>query len=360
MEPAFIDQPYQRSEAFFKQLRAQYPKTKVICSYHDYTGVLDSIEFIYSKPADLYKVACFPKSVEQTLRFMIQPKKTNTTLVAMGPYGQSSRILAPYFGSLFSYLPLNQDHITAPGQLLLKELTMYQTVNQNGAIFALLGSPITQSPGVLVHNRVFKKLQINAVYLSLDLQKHELGSVIALMQKLRCVGLSVTTPYKEAVLPYLTQKSLQPVNTILFHDNQVLGFNTDVLALEGFLKQRRCQRVLILGSGGCAKAFALWLNRKRFSVFIAARNKTQRDAIECKWSYDLDHITGDYDCVINTTGTYIPFSFKPSMFVIDLTLDDQRWIKQACAQGCDTVDGFEFFLSQAKWQHRIWSSYYDR
>ena len=75
-------------------------------------------------------------------------------------------------------------------------------------------------------------------------------------------GLNVTIPYKQAVLPYLSQLSpvarrIGAVNTILNRDGRLVGHNTDYDGLMSLARQAGIDpaggRVLILGTGGAAR-----------------------------------------------------------------------------------------------------------
>ena len=78
------------------------------------------------------------------------------------------------------------------------------------------------------------------------------------------MGLNVTIPHKEAVLPFLDEISREArligaVNTILIKEGRLIGHNTDG---EGYLRSLkkelsfspRGKRVVLLGAGGAARA----------------------------------------------------------------------------------------------------------
>src|SRR5687767_2757859 len=79
------------------------------------------------------------------------------------------------------------------------------------------------------------------------------------------LGLNVTIPYKEEVIPYLhvqndIVQSIQACNCIKIKEGKLYGYNTDVIgfrqSLEKNLKPHH-ERALILGTGGAAKAVQL-------------------------------------------------------------------------------------------------------
>src|SRR5690606_20624582 len=84
------------------------------------------------------------------------------------------------------------------------------------------------------------------------------------------LGLNVTIPYKEQVIPYLdglhkTASEIGAVNTIKFYPSgKTKGFNTDyygfMKSIKPFLKPHHTH-ALILGTGGASKAIAYALKK---------------------------------------------------------------------------------------------------
>ncbi|MCI5080648.1 MAG: shikimate dehydrogenase, partial [Saprospiraceae bacterium] len=79
------------------------------------------------------------------------------------------------------------------------------------------------------------------------------------------LGLNVTIPYKEVVIPYLTSLSdsaqaVGAVNTIHFTKAGLIGYNTDIYGFEMSLRKAltrsglSANRAMVLGTGGAAKA----------------------------------------------------------------------------------------------------------
>lgn len=71
----------------------------------------------------IVKIAVTPRKrgdVARLLRFTQRHRKQNLVMIAMGPLGAFSRVLAPRFGSLLTYSFIGRPQ--APGQLSLKQL----------------------------------------------------------------------------------------------------------------------------------------------------------------------------------------------------------------------------------------------
>lgn len=103
----------------------------VIVSEHDYDRMPDTetLSRIVSRAiglgADIVKIAAMALCREDVTRLMGFTEERHEPLVtiAMGRIGTISRIVAPLFGSLFSYAFVNDS--VAPGQLSLDELAMF-------------------------------------------------------------------------------------------------------------------------------------------------------------------------------------------------------------------------------------------
>ena len=95
------------------------------------------------------------------------------------------------------------------------------------------------------------------------------------------MGLNVTIPYKELILPYLDDiqgdaANIGAVNTIRFDQNRrAIGFNTDTFGFEKALLKMVNQipkNALILGTGGASKAVAYVLSKNNISYSYVSRS----------------------------------------------------------------------------------------
>lgn len=113
----------------------------VIISEHDFDktpdrGALNGVvESAGRLGADIIKIAAMAHSREDVIRLLsfTKERKEHLVTIAMGEMGNISRIVAPFFGSLFTYAFLNE--AVAPGQLSLGDLvrelkTFYPEIRQ--------------------------------------------------------------------------------------------------------------------------------------------------------------------------------------------------------------------------------------
>ena len=110
--------------------------------------------------------------------------------------------------------------------------------------YCIIGKPLSHSLSPLLHNFWFKKHNIKANYSLMDIQVNEIGKVINKIREKKLQGINVTTPYKQAVIPFLDliindAKETSSVNTIYLNsDNMIVGENTDVYGFEhSFIKK---------------------------------------------------------------------------------------------------------------------------
>ena len=103
--------------------------------------------------------------------------------------------------------------------------------------FTLIGYPLSHSFSQKYFTEKFEKENIpHHEYFLSPLEKIEDFSQL-LSAHTDLVGLNVTIPYKEKVLPYLDEiseeaKAIGAVNTIKIKDGKLKGFNTDVYGFE--------------------------------------------------------------------------------------------------------------------------------
>ena len=132
----------------------------------------------------------------------------------------------------------------------------------------LLGWPVKHSKSPRLHNEWLHRAAIDAVYLPLAVEQQHLARVFAALPRMGFVGVNVSVPHKQSILPLLdrldpTAASIGAVNTVVFgEDGASLGLNTDA---SGFLEnlsqadpefRADAGPAVLLGAGGAARAAA--------------------------------------------------------------------------------------------------------
>ncbi len=132
-------------------------------------------------------------------------------------------------------------------------------------VVGVIGDPIEHSRSPQMHNAAFAKAGLDYVYVPFHVRSDGLAQAIAGFKALNVVGINVTLPHKQAVIPYLTSISREAeligaVNTLTFLEDGIHGDNTDapgvLRALEenGALSIPVGEDVVVLGAGGAARA----------------------------------------------------------------------------------------------------------
>ncbi len=247
-------------------------------------------------------------------------------------------------------------------------------------IYGILGHPIRHSLSPAMHNAAFLAMEIDARYECFDIEPVDLASFIGeLRMNKELKGLSVTIPHKVAIMNCLDQidqvaQKIGAVNTVVKKDDWLCGTNTD---WEGALKALtevsvlKGKNVLVLGSGGAARAICFGLIQAGAKVTLLARNKEK--SLEFKRSFGLD--TGALkdiesyhaDMIINTTpvgmkpiifDSLVPISYlNPKMMVFDIVYKPlkTKLIRDSEAKGCITITGEKMLLYQGAKQFELWT-----
>jgi 3-dehydroquinate dehydratase/shikimate dehydrogenase len=304
--------------------------------------------------------------------------------------GTPSRILGPKFGAPFTYATFHHERALAPGQLSYQQMVevyRHDAINPNTEVYGVIADPIGHSLSPQVHNAAFGEAGIDAVYVPFRVPMDTLGQFCEDMPRLGLRGLSVTIPHKEAIAKFLTKvdpavKGIGAVNTVLFRDNEVLGYNTDYKAAMDSLESAfgaiggtpsplKDKRVLVLGAGGVARAVMYGLERRGAKSTIAGRTRARAQFLADQFSgravdWQARH-NAEVDIIVNCTPIGMhpnvdetPFGksyLKPAMIVFDTVYNPESTLllKEAKSHGCRTITGVEMFIRQAALQFMLFT-----
>ncbi len=241
-------------------------------------------------------------------------------------------------------------------------------------IFGLLGHGIKYSLSPRIHNYIFSRYGINAVYGLFDLPPQDFQTGIqALIRRLS--GFNVTTPYKEEsakVLPALSREASMTGSVNLVSGNK--GYNTDYLALEDLVKARELdlsgKECIIFGSGGAARTAAYLFGNMGMYITVVNRSREKAEKLEIDLSragIDAQVVTlkpsisteaMDSDVFVNCI-SYPEFRF-PAMkaaLAVDFNYASRSGDFRTRIQGKNSlITGEEILVSQAIHSQRIWNN----
>jgi 3-dehydroquinate dehydratase/shikimate dehydrogenase len=309
--------------------------------------------------------------------------------IAMGAAGIATRVLGPSRGSFLTYGALNTDEGTAPGQCTARELRDLYRINgidRETRITGVVGLPVGHSISPHIHNAAFAAVNLNAVYLPLEVR-----DVSAFMRRMvhartreldwNVCGLSITAPHKSAVIEYLdwiepAAKEIGAVNTIVVSDGALHGYNTDAIAVLqpvieklGSLRDARCA---VIGAGGAASAILWSLRNEGAKSVLFARDEVKGRALAGQFGATCERLDdnqfGGFELVINATplGTRGPLAdstpatsgqLRGARLAYDLVYNpsETRFIRGARAVGCEAIGGLPMLVLQAAEQFRLWT-----
>jgi 3-dehydroquinate dehydratase/shikimate dehydrogenase len=371
-----------RSEDY-EELRS---RAAVVLSSHDFQGTTQ-LEETFARmrrfTADFYKVVgtatCLHDNVVMT-RFLHEHCQEYAMVgMCMGEQGTLSRILGIRAGGAFTFGAEAAGRETAPGQPTYRELRDFYRILQVETVtktYGIAGDPISHSMSPWIMNTAFRRENVNAVYLPLHAKTTT--DLLDTIRDLPMDGVSVTMPYKEALVPHLSNsdavtQQTRACNTLVRgKDGRLFGFNTDVHGIVAAIEARmplKGAKVLVLGAGGAARAAVFGLRAKGAEVAIL--NRTRAKAQELAKAANASTIKRSevakqaFDLILNATPLGMASSPESpleehelnTLWVFDSVYNpiETRLLKMAQAKGCGTISGVEMFLLQAARQFEIWT-----
>ena len=366
----------------------------VIRSVHFMNSQPENLEQIYDQVSDalgdIVKLAVLPEGCHDILSLIkLADAKADSkkVILGMGDYGFPTRILSRRMGSLWTYCSPQQAQIAAPGHVspeILEDVYGYSNIKIDAEIFCVIGNPIMHSKSPHIHNRKLKEHGLNAVYVPITVDV--IDQFFKLADYLNIKGVSVTVPYKEAVVDYCASISEEveftgACNTLVRAKEAWKGYNTDIqgflVPFKKFLHNLPLEgtRILIIGAGGAAKGIAYGLAKEGAALLIVNRTfdraKKLADSIGCS-ALPLDDssfsaFTEYGDAFVQTTNCGMlhfenidplegyEFSGKEALFDIVYNPPVTKIMHRAQKAGCRTINGDQMLLEQAKVQYFLFT-----
>ncbi len=256
----------------------------------------------------------------------------------------------------------------------------------------VIGNPVSHSLSPAIHNAAFRKLGLSFVYLAWQVET--IGDAIKGLRALgNFRGASVTIPHKVAAIPFLdhvemTAQRIGAINTIVAEQGKLTGYNTDATGALRALKEGgvelKDRRIVVLGSGGAARAIAFALavesDAERLTLLGIENHERTRLAQDIRSQaaltvedFHLDETTlrrvlPDAHVLIHCTPvgmspkadtTCIPaLLLHAGLSVMDIVYNplETRLLQDAKHAGCKIISGLEMFLNQAATQFELWTN----
>ena len=349
---------------------------------------------------DAVKLVTQARCTEDGLALLGYLRRARGGLIAFcsGAAGSFTRVLAPIFGSPFTYaapadLPgMGSLEPSAPGQLRINDLLGLQPpggLTPETAVLGVVGRPVCHSLSPFVHGMALKRAHLDAVYVAFE--PADFDRFLDLADDPSYRGLSVTAPFKERAFARAAQvdeagRRARAVNTLVRDGDGWRGYNTDLCAVREavetifpvFARQPgrpvvpAAARALVLGAGGAARAVAGALAELEVHTTLAGRDEQRARAVAeelgCA-SVAWEQIpTVEYHLLVNCTpvGTGqgdggespVPAEWiREGSLVVDAVYRPIRtpFLEAARERGCVAVPGAEWFVRQARAQFRLFT-----
>jgi shikimate dehydrogenase len=253
-------------------------------------------------------------------------------------------------------------------------------------IVGLFGYPVEHSLSPEMHNAAFDKLNLDYCYVTFPVHPDSLGDAVLGIRALSLGGVNVTVPHKEKVIPFLDGISeearfIGAVNTIKNEDGKLTGFNTDGTGFMQSLAEAdirvKDRKVLIVGTGGAARAIGYYLCKEAFTVQLFDVDIPKAEAL-AKHLYGVNQNAGMVDAASTNSSEFMagidiiinatPLGLKPGdpmpvdmslvkkeHVVCDLIYRETPFLRAAAEKGCKTMHGLGMLLWQGVIAFEIWT-----
>ena len=261
----------------------------------------------------------------------------------------------------------------------------------------IIGFPIGHSISPVFQQAALDCCAIPARYRAYNVHPEDVAAFVAELRLPAILGINVTVPHKEAVIPFLDNlddwaAEAGAVNTIVHRRGRLTGYNTDGY---GFLRALRegagfdpaGSRALILGAGGAARGVVLALAREKVAQLTIANRTAGRAEILARLAQSrgvaaaalplpatanpdpaLAAAARQADLIVNCTtigmahgpqadGVPLPWQLlAPGALVYDLVYNppQTRLLGEAAQAGIATLGGIEMLVYQGAAAFELW------
>lgn len=263
----------------------------------------------------------------------------------------------------------------------------------------LVGNPVSHSLSPFMQQAAFDAMHIEACYFLWETPQEQLAAKIASLRSPDVLGANVTIPYKEAVLSLVDDcdpfaARIGAINTVVNRDGRLIGYNTDA---KGFITALlKCdpypfdcsgKKVVILGTGGAARAAAGGLLEKDAGeVMLLGRTETHLQDILRHLSIltvkdnritllkgalygdsEVTEFLSNADLVVNATPVGLKGSdpallinvnaLPVTALVMDMIFNPpiSPLLRCASAHGCQVLNGLSMLLYQGALAFELWT-----
>lgn len=269
---------------------------------------------------------------------------------------------------------------------------MRKQVRGSTTVVGLIGWPVSHSLSPVMQNAAFAAVGLDFCFVPCPVVPERLGEAVRGMRALGFRGCSVTTPYKELVLPWLDgltdrAKLVKAANTLwVDEDGRVGGDHTDGAGLVAYAKHMGVRiegtDVLVLGAGGAARSVtAALIQAGCASLTVLNRGEERARTLIADLSpirHDCALKTGHFPSALAASSRHAKLivqctslgmgdatslawdrsvAFREDQTVIDLVYHPRRTalLSRAAEEGALTLDGLGVLAFQGAFAFERWT-----
>ena len=257
----------------------------------------------------------------------------------------------------------------------------------------IIGHPIGHSISPLFQQAALDAIGFDGIYQAWDVAPGDVGEFVTGLRAPGTLGINVTLPHKEAVIPFLDEvddwaSTAGAVNTIVNRDGRLTGHNTDGIGFlralrEGAGFDPRGRDALVLGAGGSARGVVYALARAGAAqLFIANRTVERAErlahlaidsgvAAEAMALSDAPGKVTEVALIVNCTSMGMvhgpdengsPLSaeqIRSTVLVNDLVYNppETPLLREAARAGAATLGGIQMLVYQGAASFEMWTGH---
>jgi len=262
----------------------------------------------------------------------------------------------------------------------------------------VLGDPVAHSLSPKIQNAALEACRIDMQYGRFQISSDELGEALKLVRTLDFVGGNLTVPHKIAACRFMHElddnaRRVGAVNTIKLENAKLRGYNTDGKGFARAIRQEfavdlRDLRVMLLGTGGAARAIAMQCAKENCERLVIANRtfeKGQQLAEELRDYFAGPRVLGPVarlqaipweessirfqiahlDLIVNATPLGLNRSdpspiparlLAPHLMIYDTVYGDSRtaFVSAAVEAGARAANGLAMLMHQGALAFEIW------
>jgi shikimate dehydrogenase len=207
-------------------------------------------------------------------------------------------------------------------------------------LVAILGHPIAHTLSPRMQNAAFAARALNWAYVALDVAPERLEVTVRGLAAGGFAGANVTIPHKRVAAELCDEAEGDAVNTLVFSDGRILGFNTDKEIVAGIDSKRVC----LIGAGGAAA-----------TLLPGLRGEVRQFSRRAKWPPNAEGC----DLIVNATPVCDELLVDPesTQTLVELAYGDGETalVRAARAAGCTVIDGREALVLQGAAAFERWT-----